>query len=122
MNIKKAIQHVRNRLEYSVFGGSTAISTEVVYLCLQALEEKAMRESPQPLTIEELKNRIEQPVYIQCLDVNEGFWVIRNTSAEMVTNTPRKAIMFHMRWYYYDDYGKTWAAYDYERKNENNGN
>lgn len=39
-DIENAIKHIKERLKLAVYGGSTAISTEVVYLALNALEKQ----------------------------------------------------------------------------------
>lgn len=38
--IEKAIEHMKERLRLAVYGGSTAISTEVAYLVLKVLEKQ----------------------------------------------------------------------------------
>lgn len=40
MNDIEAIKHIKERLRLAVYGGSTAISTEVVHLALKALEKQ----------------------------------------------------------------------------------
>lgn len=36
---------------------------DYVALAIQALQEKAERDNPQPLTLEQLKERVDKPVY-----------------------------------------------------------
>ena len=62
-----------------------------------------------PLTLDELRKMDGEPVWIKLFDPDEGFWVLRNEWVD--TRNPEPMILFHMRWYSYVDYGKTWLAY-----------
>ena len=62
-----------------------------------------------PLTLDELRQMNEEPVWIKLFDPDEAFWVLRNEWVD--TRNPEPMILFHMRWYSHVDYGKTWLAY-----------
>lgn len=78
-------------------------------IALSALREKAERENPKPLTLEELKERVEKPVYIMWRpDENwrfaESGWVVVELDGEFIDG------------YSFKNYGQTWLAYDHEPK------
>lgn len=62
-----------------------------------------------PLTLDELREMDEEPVWIKLFDPDEEFWVLRNEWVD--ARYPEPMILFHMRWYSHADYGKTWLAY-----------
>ena len=80
--------------------------------------------SDKALTLDELRKMDGEPVWIKLFDTDEEFWVLRNEWVD--TRNPEPMILFHMRWYSYADYGKTWLAYrqkpeedDHDERKEN---
>ena len=76
-----------------------------------ALREKAERENPQPLTLEELKERVGKPVFLMWKRGKQwpweaDGWVIDDEDDEYVDG------------WNYKNYGITWLAYDFEPKGE----
>lgn len=78
--------------------------------------EQEERENPKPLTLDELMEMNEEPVWIKLFDRDEEFWVLRNEWVD--ARNPEPLILFHMRWYSHADYGKTWLAYRSKPKEE----
>ena len=72
-------------------------------------ESQRVIEENAPLTLAELREMGGEPVWIKLFDPDEEFWVLRNEWVD--TRNPEPMILFHMRWYSYADYGKTWLAY-----------
>jgi hypothetical protein len=92
-------------------------------IAIQDLQEKAERENPKPLTLEELKERENKPVYVKLLNnrtyykdtIEESFttWCFINCKANAFKiRTPQGNLLER----YENHYGKTWIAYDYEPK------
>jgi hypothetical protein len=74
---------------------------EIICAAQELKEEKAERDNPKPLTLEELKERIGKPKYVvSLLGRFKPNWML----GEPTTYLPAK------------EYGKTWLAYDYEPK------
>ena len=67
MTIQQAIENRERCLKYleGCAVGTNPESVEAVRLSLEALREKAEREDPQPLTIEELRQMDGQPVFLK---------------------------------------------------------
>ena len=70
-----------------------------------ALREKAEREDPKPLTIEELRQMDGVPVYLVFLSLNETGWEIFVEHDDDGFETDAGS------WYYAKTYGKKWFAY-----------
>lgn len=85
-----------------------------------ALREKAERENPKPLTIEELKQMMGEPVYLEdlvhkaCPEEPDlwGGWIVFSKHNQNGF-TPRGGGFFTA-----GGYGKTWLAYRYKPKEE----
>ena len=94
----------------------------------EAIKEKLARENPQPLTLDELKDRNGKPVWIMvqdCQDKNKwdlGHWALvaffanKNTLGEMGEYCFQASVIAGRGSYLESraiiDYGKTWVAYD----------
>lgn len=75
---------------------------------LQALEEKAERDNPKPLTLEQLNERICKPVYIvDHYNAIDSWFIVGNNDWYTDGYEDSDAVQL---------YGKTWFAYDYEPK------
>ena len=65
MTADEAIKRIRNHMEVHRIGQYPHVLIgEAFDAAIAALQEKAEREDPKPLTIEELHNMIGEPVYI----------------------------------------------------------
>lgn len=114
MTIRQAIRalhlpgdHIRSYDEYG-WGVDDELN-EAMLLGIAALREKAEREEPKPLSINELKQMIGEPVWVQGPGQPEyGRWAIVEDA-------------FGNSLYLLNDYtchniGKTWLAYRYKPK------
>lgn len=109
MTIKQAIHvlhlpcdHLRNYDEYGI--GIDDELQEAMQMAKVALREKAEREEPQPLTIEELKQMIGEPVWVQGPGIPEyGRWGIVE---DAFGNS-----LYLLNDFSCHDIGKTWLAY-----------
>ncbi|QIB68250.1 hypothetical protein Ami103574_02500 [Aminipila butyrica] len=113
MNDTEAIQRIKE------FGLHHAIqdlphssrTVEAFEIAIQALQEKAARENPRPLTLEQLKERIGKPVWITDRHGKGGIWAIVVSQEE---HQLVKSAYGTVR--YFSDYGLHWLAYDHEPK------
>jgi len=87
------------------------ILPEMTRVILSDLRAQQEQQNPQPLTLEELKERAGKPVYIVSVRYGHGEWYVLGTPAtddygniETTDNDTR----------YHGDYGKTWFAYAHE--------
>lgn len=99
MTTNEAIKWFENRKS-----GSTMPGARMVFdMALEALREKAARENPEPLTLEELRQMIGEPVWCVPLD-----------------DKPQRAPMWQIAGdrMYWGSYGKTWIAYREKPKEE----
>jgi hypothetical protein len=82
-----------------------------VDFALAALREKAARDDPQPLTLEELRERVEKPIYI----VRTGGWPV--SEWRIIADIKSNKLSFST-WDYWrlDTYGTDWLAYGYPPK------
>lgn len=114
MTIKQAIHvlhlpcdHLRNYDEYGI--GIDDELQEAMQMAKVALREKAEREEPQPLTIDELKQMIGEPVWVQGPGIPEyGRWGIVE---DAFGNS-----LYLMNDFSCHDIGKTWLAYRHKPK------
>lgn len=94
---------------------------ESYILAIQALREKAERENPQPLTIEQLKKRDGKPVYCvgtinKSLGVRNRYldgWGIVNVGSRLIAG-------HHFENWAFMNYGVDYIAYDHEPKEVSN--
>ena len=92
-------------------------------IAIEALREKAERENPQPLTLEELKERVGKPIWIHAFNAKWEKttiyskvypYLIRNISENEMYGATKEA----QEWRHFDEYGDWWLAYDHEPKGE----
>ncbi|QAT43458.1 hypothetical protein [Aminipila luticellarii] len=119
MNDTEAIQRIKE------FGLHHAIqdlphssrTVEAFETAIQALQEKAARENPIPLTLEQLKERVGRPVYAQSeLLPGESHWCILDETLAFGGGFTLVAIYGRNLTLAESDYGRTWFAYDHEPK------
>lgn len=77
----------------------------------EALREKQERENPKPLTLDELKARVGNPVYIKCEWMSEWGVFDRSDGEDAWF-----ALADHRERFNIYEYGKTWIAYDHKPK------
>lgn len=111
MTIQQAIENRERCYNYLLGCGPRASNenVEAVMLSLEALREKAEREDPLPLTLEELRQMEGEPVY---LDIY-GWRVCYGVST--FTGSPYLELGLGYR-ISLDGYGKTWFAYRHKPK------
>lgn len=86
---------------------------DYVALAIQALQEKAERDNPQPLTLEELKITEYKPKYIVSLDNSfKSRWSLENA------NFGEKFYFGACSYLRISEYNKAWVAYDHEPKDK----
>lgn len=74
MDINEAIKRIQDHIRVHHIGEAPHIKiAEALAMAIDALQEKAARENPEPLTIEELKQMHGEPVY---LDVGNIWGII----------------------------------------------
>ena len=116
MTIQEAIRalhlpgdHLKNYDEYGIYIDDKL--KEAMQLASAALREKAERENPKPLTIEELKQMKGEPVWVQSPGVPEyGRWAIVE---DAFGNS-----LYLVNDFTCHDIGKTWEAYRHKPKGE----
>lgn len=72
---------------------------------LDALREKQERMNPLPLTLDELKQMGDKPIYIYRLEDGMGWWAVIRSVNHL------KLSADYDGWFSMADYGKTWIAY-----------
>ncbi len=91
-------------------------------MAAEALREKAERENPKPLTLEEVLE-INDPVWLEYKEGSRLYWISDWAQVTKGSTPSRVAI-----WWFgneceetprYDDYGKTWLAYRHKQKEVN---
>ena len=122
MTVQEAIRHISLHLKTDVDCYNTAVAKgywqaaavhkrdmEAHQIVLDALREKAEREDPKPLTIEELKQMIGEPVWVQGPGIPEyGRWGIVE---DAFGNS-----LYLLNDFSCHDIGKTWLAYRHKPK------
>ena len=78
---------------------------------LDAIREKKERENPKPLTIEELRQMDQQPVYVVPADSHDSEWCVMCNDEACIPGCDYWA-------WGIKDYGKTWTAYRHKPKEE----
>jgi hypothetical protein len=99
------------------YAGSELPSHDVLLKAENALRTQQERENPQPLTLEQLRERVGKPVWIDIIGYMGNMtseWGLVNGCMKSIETSSGYAL-------YYDDddgddYGKTWLAYDHEPK------
>lgn len=81
-------------------------------VALEALKQASERQNPQPLTLEQLKERVGKIVYIN----KKPYYVDLNDVEEIQIRSNANRSLTILK---ECNYGKTWFAYDHEWKGEN---
>ena len=122
--IKKAIETLQGEcgcveldLSNSNAGEKAQEFAEACHIAVQALHEKAERENPKPLTIDELREMNGEPVWVMVVDHKvfadkdddfDGWGMCRKSWARLWDK--ERADLIHVD-YDFEDYGKKWLAY-----------
>lgn len=111
-DIEKAIAYFKNCVVVTARGNDSNLTRKIT---IQALEEKLERENPQPLTLEELRQMIGEPIFIKRKYEAVGHWKILDSYGKCSTieetfdfSDGEFEILKH--------YGKAWLAYRYPPK------
>lgn len=77
------------------------------------IRRQGERDNPQPLTLDQLRGRSGNPVWVQNTETKrkEGFW-----DEWALVNIPKGTAESVITIYRVEFYGKTWVAYDYPPK------
>ncbi|GEM_PF-5384884 len=79
-NIERAIEYIKFLKEQN---NTPSIDIKLC-LALEALQEKAERENPKPLTLEQLKERIGKPVFVVGANPKKREWgIVHNGNDEL---------------------------------------
>lgn len=110
---KGAIEWLERRAEEAPGKGSR----ECYLLAIAAIREKAEREDPKPLTLEELRQMDGEPVWVKPrnADRGEGEWCViclYYNKLDFDASIPG----VESYWYPSNEYGKTWSAYRHKPK------
>ncbi|MFV0515808.1 MAG: hypothetical protein ACK5MV_00210 [Aminipila sp.] len=85
-----------------------ASNLQSAYMLLaKALQEKAERENPKPLTFEQLKERVEKPIYI--VTGGNSYWIV-------IDSVQEEYMLSGNTFYWRDDFNDTWFAYNHKPK------
>lgn len=88
-------------------------------LALIALREKAERDNPKPLTIEELRQLDEEPVWVKPEGTTAGYGMWCEVIYNRLTRRVEALIPgVEHTWFEGDEYGETWTAYRRKPKEE----
>ncbi len=118
---EKAIENLKETLEF-VANTSYEINRDrrcrAIELAIEVLQEKAERENPKPLTLEQLRERIGKPVYVvhfssSCSLKKPSEWLILK-SCNPTIDYP--FVIFEGCGLNAMYYCKGWIAYDHEPK------
>ena len=87
-------------------------------VALQALQEKAERDNPQPLTIEQLRQMDGEPVWVKVLspigDVKDSWFLIDCENREVELINSEEYLLYPDELNY--EYGNYYVAYKYKPK------
>lgn len=118
MTIQEAIRclhlpgdHLRNYDEYGIYIDDEL--KDAMQMAMAALREKAEREDPKPLTLEELRQMDGEPVWINGKHYGVFADVVRIIKKENGDSLVRFNLCRHIQ---EARYGKTWIAYRHKPK------
>ena len=118
MTIQEAIKRINEHMSIHHIGQYPHIHlADALHMALDALREKAEREDPKPLTLEELRQMDGEPVWV--VDLKEkaccGCCVISISKPLIYQDTDHYNAAYipgiEHTWYEFRDYGKEWTAY-----------
>lgn len=117
VTIKDAIEDMEARLCNFLGMGSKfhPKAVAILELTLEALREKADRENPAPLTVEELRQHEGLPVFLVIENVDVKNWAIIDFAGDERTRFQNGFRLSN------EVYGKTWTAYRNKPKEASNG-
>ena len=120
MTIQEAIRalhlpgdHLKNYDEYGIYIDDEL--KEAMQMAISALREKAERENPKPLTIEELRQMDGEPVWIKADNYGLFADVVKIRGREDGDCFVGVKICYRLQ---ENGYGKTWIAYRHKPKEE----
>lgn len=126
MTIEEAIKRIQSHMRNHHIGEYPHIYIgEALNMAIAALQEKAERENPAPLTIEELRQMDDEPVWVTdpsepavsaycTIDVCTRFKEDRANDKYSEAMVPGGGFSY----YQFDKYGKTWIAYRHKPKED----
>ena len=115
MTIEEAIKRIRSHMRNHHIGEYPHIHIkEAMDMAIAALQEKAERENPKPLTIEELKQMGGCPVYVIPLQPFQQQWEGWHLMYDDCSGAAVPGIEY-WNWSL-EDYGETWIAYRHKPK------
>lgn len=118
ITIQQAAEWFEKRAKDTPMPGARAMFE----IAAAAVREKAEREDPKPLTLEELRQMDGEQVWMEIINGGEFWLPIDSTWVEVKTNNFQKAVEF---WLFGSEeeldpnpknYGKTWICYRYKPK------
>lgn len=115
---EQAIKRIENHIRVHHIGQLPHIYIgEALDLALEALREKAEREDPKPLTIEELRQMDGEPVWVKNKNaINyEGEWCVIQVLRDRLHFEALIPGIEDM-WYQSSTYSKEWIAYRHKPK------
>ena len=110
MTIQEAVKRINKHMSIHHIGQYPHIYlAEAMQMALDALREKAEREDPRPLTLEELLNMSGEPVWMVWPDrrIRSRWWIVG--SGEWIGMEFEDPIMTNR-------YGSVWVAYRHKPK------
>lgn len=120
MTIAEAIKRIRNHMDVHRIGQYPHIHIgEALTMAIDALQEKAEREDPKPLTIEELRQLDEEPVWVKPEGVIAGYgmWCVVNHN-RLTRRVEALIPGIEKIWFEIEGYGERWTAYRHKPKEE----
>lgn len=107
MTISEAIKRIQNHMEvHRICQYPHIYIGEALTMAIDALKEKAERENPAPLTIEELRQMDGQPVWIDDWWEDSHGWELSMDAADYFDGERRTE----------KEYGSIWIAYRHKPK------
>lgn len=110
MTIQKAIQIMQRKQPIFSFSCADVDYSTAYKMALDALREKAEREDPKPLTIEELRQYEGQPVFLVIENIGVKTWAILDVSGDERTRFQNGVRLLN------EVYGMTWQVYRHKPK------
>lgn len=121
MTIQEAIKQL-DGANAMLFNRNMVAFNRAIIMAITALQEKAEREDPKPLTLEELRQMDGEPVWVVDLrpkSVNK-YCVISISAPLKYQDIDHYNVAYipgtEHDWYSFDEYGKIWIAYRHKPK------
>lgn len=118
MTIAEAIKQL-DGANAMLFNRNMKTFNSAIIMAIAALREKAEREDPKPLTIEELRRLDEEPVWVKAKKAKAGYgmWCVVNYN-RLTRRVEAFIPGIENTWFEGEEYGKTWLAYRHKPKEE----